>query len=60
MLVGIDQRRECRRTFDRRIEPDTQLAQIANVGPKAGRNNQFIRNDVPAAGCGSSADRPAW
>ena len=48
MLVGIDQRRQRDRAFDRRIEPDAQFAHEVEVRPEARRDDEFVDDDLTA------------
>jgi hypothetical protein len=53
VLVRIDQRRQRDRRLDRRIEPQAHFAQERKVRTEAGRDHQFIREDVPRATAGA-------
>src|SRR5260370_41719413 len=59
VFVRIDQRRQRHRAFDRRIEPDAQLAQEIEVRPKPGHYDQLVDDDVTAAATSAGADGEA-
>ena len=55
MLVGIDQRRQRDRAFDRRIEPDAQLAREIQIRPKTRRDDEFVGDDPTGRAAGEGA-----
>ena len=47
--IGIDQRRQDGRAFERRVERDAQLAQEGQIRPEAGCDDQLVGFDVAPA-----------